>query len=119
MTTGMQINSTALPAPMDERGDVYLFQPPPTVARNGAGLAVTAGVSRLTWRWASMSAADFAWWTTTLLGGAASVEFTQAKFMNHLQTLTTYTHCIVHRPTFETVRNGLYINVTVEIEQIT
>lgn len=118
MATGMQINSIAIPSPMDERGS-YKFSPPAVVARNGAGLAVTAGTRSLSWQWPYMARTDFVWWTTTLLAGAASAEFTQCKLINDQQTLTTYTHCIVHRPDYERIENGLYYNVTLTIEAIT
>ena len=117
MATGMQINSTAIPAPMDERG-IYKFSPPAIVGRNGAGAAVTAGYSSLSWQWPFLKQTDFAWWITTILAGAASAEFSQCKLINHLQTLTTYTHCIVYRPDYERIENGLYYNVTLTIEAI-
>jgi len=115
--TGMQINSTAIPNPMDERGS-YHFEPPAVIGKNGQGLAVTAGASKLTWQWPTLSKADFTWWTTTLLSGAASAEYTQCKFFDHTLTLTTYTHCIVNRPTYERIAGGAYVNVTIEIEGI-
>ena len=117
MATGMQINSVAIPSPMDERG-AYRFNPPAVVAKNGQGLAVTAGASTISWQWIYLSKADFTWWITTLLGGAASAAYTQAKFFNHTLTLTTYAYCIVHRPTYERIENGLYMNVALEIEAI-
>lgn len=117
MASGMQINSTAIPSPMDERG-AYKFEPPAEVARNGQGLSVTAGASRVIWRWPYLSASDMAWWVTTLLSGAASAAFTQAKFFNHAQTLTTYTYCIVYRPQYDRIENGLFMDVSLEIGSI-
>ncbi len=115
--TGMQINSTAIPNPMDERGS-YHFEPPAVVGKNGQGLAVTAGASKLTWQWPVLSKADFTWWVTTLLGGAASAEYTQCKFFDHTQTLTTYTHCIVYKPTYSRIQDGLFWDVDVLIDWI-
>ena len=119
MATGMQINSTAIPSPMDERG-AYKFSPPAVVGRNGAGQAITAGNgSILTWQWPYLKQSDFAWWITTVLSGAASAELSQCRLINHLQTLTTYTHCFVYRPDYERIENGLYHNVSLTIEAIT
>ena len=113
-----EIQSVSIPLPMAERGSTYLFEPRQTIGRNGAGAAVTLPYARLTWKWQTMSAADFAFWYTTAAAGAASRVITQAKLYNHLQTLQTFTAGIVYAPTYETMKNGEYINVTVTIESL-
>ena len=116
MATGMQINSTAIPSPMDERG-VYVFAVP-VLSRNGRGAAIAAPYATLTWQFDYLTLTELAWWVTTLLGGALSGEYTQAKFFNHLGALTTYTHCIVQRPTYSRFQDGLAWDVTVQIDWI-
>ena len=115
--SGMQINNKDIQAPMDEKGS-YKFNPAPVVAKNGAGIAITAGYASITWSWPWLSKADFQWWITTLLAGAAAAEYSQAKFLDNTGTLTSYTHCIVNRPDYERMENGVFLNVTISIEAI-
>jgi hypothetical protein len=118
MATGMQINNIAIPSPMDERG-IYLFDTP-LLARNGRGAAVAAPYSALQWKfdYLALDTTGLGWWVTTLLGGAMSAEFTQAKFFNFLGALTTYSHCTVYRPTVGRIQDGLAWDVTVTIDWI-
>lgn len=116
MATGMQINNTAIPDPMDARG-AYAFSQP-AIGRNGRGAAVVAPYSVLTWTFDYLTPAEYAWWATTLLGGAASAEYTQAKLFNALGALTTYTHCVVMRPSYARYQDGLMHEVTVTIDWI-
>ncbi len=116
MTTGMQLNNLDIPSPMDGEG-TYRFEYD-VIGRNGMGLDVEATTATVTWKWPSLKKTDFSWWTTTLLGGSRSVEFSQAKLFNHLQTLRTFTQCIVHRPTYEEIRSGAYYGVQVVITYI-
>lgn len=122
--TGIRINLsgtlTALPSTMDGRG-TYVFEPPQIVRKNGIGEAVTSGFSKLTWKWKSLTQTQWNFINTTVLGGAASKTITGAnaiKLYNHMNVLTTYTNCVIQRPTFENVAWGRYINVSWEIEQI-
>lgn len=114
MATGMQINNIAIQSPMDEDGE-YAFDPGEVLGDNGRGASITAPYATLTWRFEFLTPAQMAWWCTTLLGGAASAEFTQCKLFNHLGALTTYSHCLVRRPTYERFRDGLLYGVTVVI----
>lgn len=115
--SGMQINSNDILAPMDEKG-AYKFNPAPVVAKNGAGLAITAGYATVTWSWPWLSKADFQYWITTVCAGTAAKEFTQCKFVDNTGTLQTYSHCIVNRPDYEKIENGVFWNVTITIEAI-
>jgi len=109
----MQINSTNIPATMDERG-TYRWQAE-IQGRNGLGIDVESNLGTVTWTWGELSKTEYAWWTTTLLGGVAAVAFNQAKLFDHTQTLRTLNYCIVHRPTYGQIRAGAYVDVTVEI----
>lgn len=118
MATGMQINNVAIPSPMDERGLYYFDRA--AISKNGRGAATYAPYSTLQWQWdyLTLDSSNFAWWVTTLLGGAASAEYTQAKFFNKVGTLTTYSHCIVYAPTYERLQDGLAWNVQLTIDWI-
>ncbi len=117
MASGMQINNSAIPSPMDERG-AYKFNPPAILGRNGRGTAIAAPFASIEWKFPFLTVTDMAYWITTLLAGAASAEFTQAKFFNNAGTLTTYSHCTVLRPTFDQFVSGVFENVTVQIDLI-
>lgn len=116
MATGMQIDNKNLPAPMDA-GGTYRFEYE-KLGRSGMGLDIDAATATVTWQWPMMTLADFTWWNTTLLGGQRSAQFSQAKLFNQLQVLTTFTACVVHRPTYQEIRSGAYYDVAVEITNI-
>ena len=118
MATGMQINSIAIPCPMDERG-VYAFDRA-VISKNGRGAATYAPYSTLNWQWdyLALDTSNLAWWITTLLSGAASAEFTQCKLFNKVGALTTFSHCTVYAPTYERLQDGLAWNVQLTIDWI-
>lgn len=113
----MHINGVTIPTTLDNRG-TYIFEPPAVVRKNGKGLAVTGGYSKLTWRWARMKQSDWNWWCTTILTGLASKQFSSAQLYNHMNVLTTFSNVVVNRPTFEKVSGARYINVQIEITNI-
>lgn len=122
--TGIRISIsgtlTAFPASMDGRGS-YTFEPPPVVRKNGLGEAITAGFSKLTWKWTRLSQTEMNFLLTTVLGGAATKSITAnpaLRTYNHQNVLTNYTSCIVQRPTWERWSGNRYQGVTLEIEQI-
>lgn len=115
--TGMQIGGIDIQSPMDADGG-YAFDPGEVLESNGRGASVTVPYATLTWRFESLTPAQMAWWCTTLLGGAASAEFSQCKLFNHIGALTTFAHCIVRRPTYEQFEDGLLKGVTVVIDWI-
>lgn len=115
--TGMQIGNIDVPPPMDAAGD-YAFDPGAPVARNGRAAVVAAPYATLTWRFESLTPEQMAWWCTTMLAGAPSAEFSRCRLFNHLGALTTYSRCVVQRPTYGQWRDGLLHDVTVIIDQI-
>lgn len=118
MATGMKINNIAIPSPMDERG-AYQYAAPAVVGRNGRGEDIQAPTATLTWQWPYLSLSDYTYWRTTILAGAASATFTTNTLLfDDLQALKTITQCIVHRPTYERLEGGNYINVQLLIDQI-
>ena len=106
-----------MPTAMASRGALYSFSPPQIVGVNGAGEAVMAGGGSLTWGWTYISDAEAVYLFTTVLGGEASQKGGITVY-NHLKTLTAYTSATIFRPTYETFRNGVYMNVVLRIEGI-
>lgn len=117
MASGMKIGGTAILAPMDEEGSYY-FDPGQVIARNGAGAAIVAPYASILWRFDFLTLAKLQWWTTTLLAGAAYKEYTSAELFNNAGVLTTFTHCVVLRPTYSRFQDGLAWDVSVVIDQI-
>lgn len=118
MATGMQINSVAIPSPMDERG-LYSFDRQ-VISKNGRGAAAFAPYSTLQWQWdyLLLDTTGLAWWVSTLLSGAASAEYAQCKLFNKVGALITFSHCIVYAPTYEKFQDGLAWNVQLTIDWI-
>ena len=113
----MKLNNITIPDSIADRGS-YVWQPPEVIAVSGAGAAVTAPYASVTWAWQYMTLADYTWWRTTLLAGAASLACTSnTQLVDDLQVLRTIT-CIVTRPSSERISSGLYENVEVRIERI-
>lgn len=102
---------------MGEKGK-YVPKRKEVVGRDGEGLDIVAGYAAVVWSWEELTYEDYQWWTTTLLAGAPSAAFSAAQLHDHGPTLTTYTHCIVHAPTFEQFLNGVIIGVQVVIDDL-
>ena len=114
----MKLNNQTIPSPMDNKGS-YRWEPPPIIGRNGQGAAITGTYASVTWEWAALTPAEYGFWITTLLQGQASATYTtNCQLYDHTQTLKTLTHCTVLRPTYERIENGLYIDVSLTIDQI-
>lgn len=112
-----KLNNVTIPDSIANRGK-YHWEPPEILGENGAGTAVVAPYAEVTWKFPYMTASDYAWWVTTLLGGAASLACeSNTQLVNHLQAATNCT-CIVYRPSYESIQNGLYMNVEVRIKRI-
>lgn len=111
------INGTAIPTNINGRGR-YLFNQPEVLARNGQGAVVLSDYASVTWTFPKLSYADFAWWYSTLMSGNPSLVITTMQLYDALGNLTTYTHGVLLRPTYEYVTNYYYNNVVVKIEDI-
>ena len=113
-----QINSVTIPDSIALKG-IYLPKPPQEIRRAADGVAITEPYSSVEWTWELMDLTDYAWWTTTLLSGAAAAEYTTAQLYNYLGVLTTYTHIIVNRPQHGGfIHSALLQNVTIKLEQL-
>ncbi len=117
----MHIGGTTIPSAypgyMADKGS-YKFERAEVVGRDGEGNDITAGYAKLTWSWEALTYDEYGWWVTTLLAGAQSVVFNSAQLYNHVPTLTTYSHCVVHAPTFEAFNSGEVRGVTVVIDDL-
>lgn len=111
------INGTNIPTNINGRGR-YLFNPPEILARNGQGAVVESDYASITWTFTLLSVADFTWWYTTLMAGAPSLIITSASLYNILGALTSYTHGVLLRPTFDYVNGYYYNNVVIKIEDL-
>jgi hypothetical protein len=112
----VQINGNAMPTEMAAMGKRYQFIPSRVLGINGAGTAVTTGYAELTWEWTYLNDTEMAYLLTTVLAGAASKVCTgTTQLYNHLKVLTTFSHCVVHRPQYETYQYGFYRNVKLYI----
>jgi hypothetical protein len=120
MASGIFLRSQEMPDNMAARGNLYNFQPPQIVGVNGQGVAVTAGGSSLTWGWTYLSDAEATYLYTTVLQGEASVlgGSSGIKVYNHLKVLTTYNSGTIFRPSYDTFRNGHYMNVVLRLESL-
>jgi len=113
-----QINSVTIPVAIADAG-IYLPKPPQEIRRAANGVAIAEPYSSIEWTWELMTLANYTWWVTTLLSGAAAAEFTTAQLYNHLAVLTTYTHIIVNRPSHGGfIHSALVQNVTIKLEQL-
>lgn len=97
----------------------------PVLRYNGLGQPITASRDRATWTWQSVSASDYAWIVTTLLGGGMARRFTSVGggnvtlIWNDLQnTEVEADQLIVHKPTYEAANGARYTNVQMLITGI-
>lgn len=115
----MQINSVTIPAAMDKKKSAYQWRNRETLGYNGQGQPIKGVYQELLWQFDELNATEWAFWVTTLLGGAAAASYTTAQLYDDDKALTTFTHCIVHRPVREKFsRHGKHQNVTVLITDI-
>lgn len=106
------IDGTAIPDSMAYRG-TYVFTPAPIISINGAGHPVTAGPAMAIWTWQYMTQVEWDWWSLTRLGGGHSYLEAALRLYNQHNVEANFSDGIVERPTYERVRNGLYLNVTI------
>lgn len=112
-----KLNNITIPDSIANRGR-YVWQRPEIIGINGQHTAVTAPYARVVWQWSHMTLADYTWWRTTLLAGAASLTCSaNSQLVDDLQVLKSIT-CVVLQPSYERIQNGLYMDVEVRIERI-
>ena len=110
------IDSTAVPASL-QRAKGYTFHPQPVAATNGTGLPVRAGMQKIVWEFGHMTPTEWSWWATTILAGARQKAIT-AELWDDDWDAVSFTAGILHKPTYESRRGGLYYGVTVEITNL-
>jgi len=100
------------------RGD-YKFEPYTlTGRRNGRGLQVATGYAKIVWKWSTLPWIDWQFLAGVLLLEQPSRRFTFARFYNQFNSLQTFSHCIVHTPTYEGQYGGDFLNVVLNIDRI-
>jgi len=87
-------------------------------AVNGNGVAVAAGPQMVTWAFSYMTPTEYAWWYTTVLGGALSIDLTEAELWDDLIAEQTFVNGVLYRPTNEVYTAGAFWNVTITINQL-
>lgn len=111
----ISINSITVPQRIRERG-IYVYTRASQEVVNGLGETITAGLPSVVWTFPSLSPTDYAWWATTVLGGAAYKKC-PAVLWNDLDVETSYSQVIVRYPKPpEGRRNGYYRNVQIVID---
>lgn len=111
----VSINSITIPTPMRDRGS-YVYSRNSAEVINGLGETTTAGLPSAVWTFPSLSPTEYAWWVTTLLGGANYIKCA-AVLWNALDVETSYSQVIVRHPKPpEGRKNGRYRNVQIIID---
>lgn len=110
----VSINSVNIPSPMNQRGH-YQYLPHGEIRKNGEGASVTAGTARAMWRFRNLTIADWEWWTTTLMSGAASLT-SAAVLWDDGDDETSFSSVTVRYPTSDGVRNGRHQNVEIVVD---
>jgi len=116
----LQVNHTTVPSAAPYymgTGGRILPKPPAVVRQNGLGWDVPAGYASLEWSWDKLTITDYLWWNTVLLG-QASQQFSHAYLYDFQFNLTTYSNCVVHRPTYEYVDGDTVYNVKLTIDML-
>lgn len=106
------VDGASIPDSMAYRG-TYVYTPSPIVSVNGLGRPVTAGPAAAVWTWGYMTQAEWDWWALTRLGGTQAYLEADLRLYNQHNVEANFSDGIVERPTYERVRNGMYLNVTI------
>lgn len=109
--------SVAVPTSMATRG-VYKFTRRVLSNVNGAGVAQAAGGQDVSWSFSYMTPTEYAWWYTTMCGGALSISLTRAELWDDLKEEQTFTSGILYRPAYDHYSAGLFRDVVVEIKHL-
>jgi len=116
------INNSSVPSTLTDRGD-YSFPKAERLRTNGQGLAVVSPVRTLTWTFNYMTQTELAFWNTTVLSGADSLVCTGTNTFKDMHAATpgantTFSSCVVDKPSVGSVVGGLYRDVTITIRNI-
>jgi hypothetical protein len=94
----MEINNIVVPTSMWGKTH-YRWSEPETLGFNGLNQPIKAGpAASLELLYDDLDPDEWDWWTTTLLSGADSAEFTHAILFDDDGDSITFNHCIVYRP---------------------
>lgn len=108
------INGVTIPLGIRDLGS-YVYTPYSDSVENGLGETITSGLPSVTWTFGSMEPANFAWLTTTLLGGALFLR-SAAVLPTDLDVELAWSSVVTRRPTYSRRMNGRYLDVVVRID---
>ncbi|MCC6457284.1 MAG: hypothetical protein IT328_20185 [Caldilineaceae bacterium] len=111
----ISLNGITVPQSIRERGS-YVYTRSSQEVVNGLGETITAGLPSVVWTFNSLPPTDYAWWVTTLLGGAAYKKCA-AVLWDDKDVETSFSQVIVRYPKPpEGRKNGRYRNVQIVID---
>lgn len=88
------------------------------VGYNGKNEPIYADTSFFELKTNRLDGAELLWWTTTLLTGLPSKEFSSLTIYDRYNAQTAYTHCIVQKPIWSRFDGFDYFDVTIRIVDI-
>lgn len=111
-----------MPTTMSLRASVYQFSPGEIIAQNGDGEDImSAEGASVVWQWAQLSADEWDYLYTSVLGGNPSAKSTSENnttVYNNARAEQSYSNAVVHRPSYETLSGNTYFNVGILINQL-
>jgi len=110
------IDGNTLPDSMDGRGK-YEFHPQKIGTIAASRRAVRSGSQVLLWRFTWLTADEYQWWVTTVLGGAESLEIT-ATIRDNYHRLFSVTSANLYKPIYRMMTGNIYYDVDIEIQHI-
>lgn len=111
------LNGVAIPESIYTKG-VYKFHKQRVGGTNGNGVAQAAGPQIVEWVFGTMTAAELAYFYTTICAGALSVTLTAAVLKDDLLVEQTFTSGQAYRPVWTSYAAGLYREVSVTISHL-
>lgn len=114
------IDGETVPTTMTNRGE-FRFPRAETIRTTGQGVSVVAPVRSLEWKFSRLTSTELAFWTTTVLAGAASKLCTGTNEIKDPQaggSTETFTSCVLEEPEVGYVRGGLYRDVVIRVRNI-
>lgn len=112
------INGVTIPTNIASRG-AYRYRKPETIHLNGNGVPVVGLYYTIEWTFSTLESADFQWWYTTLLSGAAGATFTSGNSLpDQFGVNQTFSEVRVYRPEYSKLLGGIFYDVVVRMEML-
>lgn len=111
-----------MPLSMSARAANYVFSPGEIIATNGEGDDIQSAQGAIVvWQWAHLTATEWNYLYTTVLGGAASVRSAVADntvLYNNASAEQAFGNAVVHRPQYKVLSGNDYQEVTLLIDNL-